>query len=50
VAAGTILILGKLILTFGVLIGLAVFDLWRLRREAPSGLRDASASRSPTAP
>lgn len=43
-AAGTILILGKLILTFGALIGLAAFELWRLRRGVRSKSPDAGAS------
>jgi hypothetical protein len=32
-ASGEILILGKLVLTFGVLIGLPLLDLWFLSRD-----------------
>jgi hypothetical protein len=30
---GEILILGKLLLTFGVLLGIPAWELWRLRRD-----------------
>jgi len=30
---GEIMIIGKLVLTFGVLLGLPALELWRLRRE-----------------
>lgn len=30
---GEIMIIGKLLLTFGVLLGLPALELWRLRRE-----------------
>ncbi len=30
-----IMILGKLILTFGVLLGVPIWELWKLKRERP---------------
>lgn len=40
--SGEILILGKLLLTFGVLLGIPVWELYRLRRDRHrSGVRNS---------
>lgn len=47
--SGYILILGKLALTFGVLLGLPLFELWCLRRDRrrEPGVRDNADEVSP---
>lgn len=45
-----IMIVGKLILTFGCLLGLPIWELWKLRRAAsgPEAARDEGSVRSET--